>query len=101
MGKRRGKPILPTYYETVGAMLKADIQIRASCQKCRNAFDVDLRVLAVLYGIETSLIGRHPPCRLFNCDGKCIFLVSAGAGTPMLPLDRWIDSYGASGSTGK
>ena len=82
--------ITPTYYENIGAMLTAKISIIASCQKCRQAFDVDLRVMAVLHGLDATLIGKHPPCRIFDCDGHCILLVSSGEGTPRVTLDRWL-----------
>ena len=82
--------IVPTYYETIGAMLKADVDIIASCQKCSQAFTVDLRVMAVLHGLEASLIGRHPPCRIYNCDGQCILLVRPEEGVHRMPLDRWM-----------
>ena len=82
--------IVPTCYETIRTMMIADIDIIASCQKCQEAFDVDLGVMAILHGIDTSLIGRHPPCRIYNCDGRCVLLVRPNEGVHRMPLDRWI-----------
>ncbi len=53
--------------------------------------DVDLRVTAVLYGLDSSLIGKHPKCKVLDCDGECNFLVSQGVGSPRVTLDRWKD----------
>jgi hypothetical protein len=92
MGKMRLPPILPNAYRTVGDMIREEVSIIASCRKCGNAFDVDLRVTAVLYGIDASLIGKHPKCKLFDCDGECVFLVSFGEGSPRVTLDRFVDS---------
>ena len=94
MGKMNHPPILPSAYRTVGDMLRSDISIIASCRKCGTAFDVDLRVTAVLYGIDASLIGKHPKCKILGCDGECIFLVSTAEGSPRFTLDRWEDSLG-------
>ncbi len=82
-------PILPKAYQTVGKMHEADISIKAYCQKCREAFKVDLVAIIMTKGPDYSLIGRHPICRIYDCEGRCSFLVSAGRGTPMVTLDRW------------
>lgn len=92
MGKGKHRPILPTSYRTVGDMLRSDISIIASCRKCGTAFDVDLRVTAVLYGLDASLIGKHPKCKVHGCGGECNFLVSQGEGSPRVTLDRWMES---------
>lgn len=70
-------------------MLCEGIEIKAVCRACETAFKVDLEMLVDWKGEDFSLIGLHPPCRIFECAGRCIFLVSPARGTPMITLDRW------------
>lgn len=89
MGSSTNKPILPKAYRTVGQMRLHGVNIKAYCDKCRNAFRVDLVALIMVRGPDYSLIGQHPPCRIIDCKGRCSFLVSASKDTPMITLDRW------------
>lgn len=70
-------------------MLREGIAIKASCRVCKTAFKVDLEMLVDWKGEDFTLVGKHPPCRIHGCDGRCIFLVAAAPGTPMITLDRW------------
>ena len=91
MGSSKHKPILPKAYQTVGNMRLEGIQIKAWCTKCQLVFKVDLVAIILRKGPDYSLLGKHPPCRIYECDGRCNFLVSASEGTPMVTLDRWTD----------
>jgi hypothetical protein len=84
-------PILPKRYSTVSRMYEAKINIKGYCEKCRLAFKVDLKAIIMTNGPDYSLLGKHPPCRIYECDGQCSFLVSASKNTPMVTLDRWVD----------
>lgn len=70
-------------------MHEAKVNIKASCDRCGLTFKVDLVAIIMTKGPDYSLIGKHPPCRIYGCEGKCTFLVSASHGTPMITLDRW------------
>tara|TARA_R110002096_G_scaffold4087_27_gene19478 strand:+ start:1064 stop:1348 length:285 start_codon:yes stop_codon:yes gene_type:complete len=94
MGTSNNKPILPKAYRTVGEMRLHGVNIKAYCEKCRNTFRVDLVALIMVKGPDYSLIGKHPPCRIVDCAGRCNFLVSASVNTPMITLDRWDVRYG-------
>ena len=91
MGSNKINPILPKAFATVGNMRLNGVQIKAWCTKCQVTFKVDLVAIIMAKGPDYSLIGQHPPCRVYDCDGRCNFLVSASKGTPMVTLDRWAD----------
>ena len=80
---------MPSAYQTVASMHAAQINIKAYCEQCRTAFKVDLVAVIMTKGPDYSLLGKHPVCRIYECDGRCSFLVSAGKGTPMVTLNRW------------
>tara|TARA_R110000796_G_scaffold14011_10_gene45350 strand:+ start:30688 stop:30966 length:279 start_codon:yes stop_codon:yes gene_type:complete len=91
MGKMRNRPILPKSYTTIGNMLDAMVNIKASCRQCGQTFKVNLPNIIATKGRDYSLLGRHPICRIYACQGKCHFLVSEGKNTPMITLDRWLN----------
>ena len=81
--------ILPRAYQTVGKMHEHQVNIKAYCELCRQTFKVDLVAIIMVKGPDYCLVGKHPPCRIYDCKGRCSFLVSAAPGTPMITLDRW------------
>ena len=91
MGKMKDKPILPKVFASVGAMIDARVSISAKCRKCNSWFKVDLGAVAAVKGRDYSLIGKHPVCRLLDCDGRCLFIVGHDARSIKFPLDRWSD----------
>ncbi len=84
-----GKPILPKAYTTVSRMYDAGTNIKAYCDKCDTIFKVDLVAVIMTNGPDYSLVGKHPVCRVYDCKGRCSFLVSASENTPMMTLNRW------------
>ena len=83
-------PIRPAEYDTIRSMLKAGVKIRATCNTCRTCLDVDLAVLAVIYSIDACLIGKHPSCKVSNCEGTCTLLAQRNEGVPYVTLDRYL-----------
>lgn len=71
---------------TIGGMVKHQTLVKASCRKCGETRQADLRKLLAHLGPEGSLIDRHPPCWVKKCRGEVLFLASPrGQSTPFRP----------------
>ncbi|WP_157775481.1 hypothetical protein [Hartmannibacter diazotrophicus] len=67
----------------MGAMIEHGTEVKAICRKCRQSFKVDLNAICKIHGEGYSLIAKHPPCRVFECDGEVIFYYKHGVFRPM------------------
>jgi hypothetical protein len=84
--RRYARSITPEWARTLGGMIDHKTIVRASCRTCKTVFKVEVDLLMAKYGRDYSLYGRTGSCRVYNCDGKCIFLASPHEGTPLRPL---------------
>lgn len=65
------------------AMAKDDrLQVQAMCGKCNTAFRVEVELLIKAQGRNYSLINKRGKCRRMNCNGRVVFMYSAGPATP-------------------
>ncbi len=78
--------IWPKMVRNVGAMRDSDVVVKAVCGTCQNQFRIDLDMLCAMRGRGYSLIGKRGKCKLYDCDGSCVFLYQAGRGVPFMPL---------------
>ncbi|MEQ9151906.1 MAG: hypothetical protein RLO06_10525 [Parvibaculum sp.] len=75
-------------FETLAKIRDAGVPVRAFCDRCRNAFDIEVERLIAAYGPDFSLINRRGICRTHSCSGTCSFQVQPGRGLPFMPLLR-------------
>lgn len=78
--------IWPRDVLTVGRMRDSGVTVKAVCDRCKNAFWIDLDMLCAMQGRGYCLIGKRGRCKLWECGGSCVFLYQMGPGTPFLPL---------------
>ena len=81
---RKVQRIWPKHLQTVGEMLRQNVDVFAHCPKCQTDFEVDLETLAILYTGHYSLIGRHGKCKRRGCGGRVFF--NARIHTVFVPL---------------
>jgi len=82
--------IIPTFAQTIGAMLDSNANVKAACTKCGVHQAVDLAKLIAAKSRDYSLVNRRCPCRLTpGCKGWNRFHYSASHSTPLRPL--WVD----------
>ncbi len=78
--------------ESVSDMLKAQWDVHASCDRCRNLFRVNLRAVAQARGPGFSLWNRRQKCKLLNCAGWLTFMGKAPDMSWHQPIDApWPD----------
>lgn len=76
MGK--GVPIRPDYVRSVGALIAAGVEVRASCTLCAGWRVVDLAAIAATRGADFSLWNKRARCRLTpGCAGVNRFRFNA------------------------
>jgi len=73
---RKVQRIWPRHLQTVGEMIRQDVDVFAHCEKCQMDFEVDLELLATLYTGRYSLIGRYGKCKRRGCGGRVFFLAA-------------------------
>lgn len=80
---------LPSWVQTVGAMIDARAVVCWSCQTCGKGGPVALQVIArdPRYGRDYSLVEKHPPCRP-PCSGRVHFRYSGGLSTMTRRLEH-------------
>jgi hypothetical protein len=78
--------LIPKWSATLGGIKDSDAIVRAHCRKCSNTFKVDVGLLISHFGRNYSLYDRTSSCRIYSCEGECLFLASPGGGTPLRPL---------------
>lgn len=86
--KGRGDPSDLRCFASLRGMIGAGTRVRAICGKCRTCLEVDLAPLAASLGLDSSLVDRHPPCRVTGCEGRVTFIASPREGTPFRALTR-------------
>lgn len=83
---RKVERLWPREVQTVGHMHDAQVTVKAVCDTCENAFKIDLGMLCAMRGRGYSLIGVRGRCRLYDCEGSCVFLYQMGPSVPFVPL---------------
>lgn len=86
--------IIPTWAQTVGAMVENGTHVQVACTRCQEWQVVDLAKLLALKGPEYSLINRRCRCRLTpGCPGWNRFHYLHGVIRPLWRVEdvmpRW------------
>lgn len=74
----------PNEVLTIGGIVRAGVQIKAVCLKCRNVFKCDCRSIVSGNGPYYSLLDQFGGCRLFDCKGRVFFMYWSR------PWDKWV-----------
>ncbi|WP_225205051.1 hypothetical protein [Novosphingobium huizhouense] len=90
----KSEAVTPTWVMSLGAMLAADVKVRAMCTECSAYRDIDLYALAAKVGGAYSLLNRRCRCRLTDgCTGWNRFYYLNGRYWPMwndAGMWRWL-----------
>ena len=78
--------LIPKWSATLGGLKDSDAIVRAHCRKCSSTFKVEADLLISHFGRNYTLYDKTSSCRIYSCDGICLFLASPGGGTPLRPL---------------
>lgn len=84
MGKNPA--FLPSWVETVGAMIEAKACVTWSCAKCGAGGMVGLQAVRRKLGASYSLVDKVSTCKVAGCGGEVSFRYAAGANTMTRPL---------------
>ncbi|CAD7335417.1 hypothetical protein SPHS8_00497 [Sphingobium sp. S8] len=62
--------MIPTWAQTVGAMVEHGTKVQATCTRCRSTQIVDPRRILLIKGPDYSLVNRRCRCRMTeDCPG--------------------------------
>lgn len=84
MGKNPA--FLPSWVETVGAMIDAKACVTWSCDRCGTGGMVGLQAVRRKLGAEYSLVDKVSTCKVARCGGEVSFRYAAGPNTMTRPL---------------
>lgn len=87
MGKGKYPRIIPSHFQTVGAMAAASVPVRAWCRSCGLVLEVSPAMLAAYHGADFSLVNRLARCRKVDCNGEVFFLAYGHARFESLLFD--------------
>ena len=78
--------IFPRWTQTVGDMLRQNVQVRSQCRRCGLQQRVDVEGIALKHGPNASLIGRAATCTVVGCHGEVFYLAARTHGRQWISL---------------
>ncbi len=90
-------PLWPRWMDSVGAMLRMKVLVRARCTQCGTLLRIELEDVVARHGPGYSLVDRLDRCRMVGCIGAAFYLVSrtyGGEWTTLLRDPGLLASFG-------